>query len=104
SCLFLGETMPQMKEIAAQFKDQPVIVLGMNTDTKEEDAKLVVEKMGLNYPTLKATGLPDKYKVQSFPTLIIIDQEGVVRDIRIGYSTTLKEEVVKSVEGLLKVK
>jgi uncharacterized protein (TIGR03067 family) len=104
SCLFCVQAMPQIKEIASQFKDQPVIVLGMNTDAKEEDAKLVVEKMGLNYPNLKATGLPEKYKVQGFPTLIIIDQEGVVRDIRTGYSATLKEEVVKSVEGLLKAR
>jgi peroxiredoxin len=104
SCLFCVQAMPQIKEIAVQFKDQPVIVLGMNTDAKEEDAKLVMEKMGLNYPTLKATGLPEKYKVQSFPTLVIIDQEGIIRDIHVGYSATLKEEVAKSVEGLLKAK
>lgn len=102
SCLFCVQAMPQMKEIATQFKDQPVVVLGMNTDDKEADAQQVVEKMGLNFPTLKATGLPEKYKVQSFPTLVIIDQQGIVRDIHLGFSATLKDEVVKSVEELLK--
>ena len=90
--------------IAGRFKDQQVVVLGMNTDTKEEDARFVVEKMGLNYTNLKAAGLPEKYKVQVFPTLVVIDQDGVVRDIHVGYSPTLKEEVVKSVERLLKAK
>lgn len=104
SCIPCLQTMPQIKEIAARFKDQPVIVLGMNTDAKEEDARLVAQKMELNYPTLKAAGLPEKYKVKSFPTLIIIDQEGIVRDIQIGCSATLKDDVVKSVERLLKAK
>jgi peroxiredoxin len=100
-CGWCIRAMPQMKEIAAHFKDQPVVVFGMNTDPKEEDAKFVIDKMGLNYTTLKAIGVPEKYKVRGFPTLIIIDGEGVVRDIHVGYSPHLKEEVIKSVEKLL---
>ena len=96
--------MPQMKQVADHFKDKPVVVFGMNTDRKEEDAKFVVEKMGLNYRSLKAAGLPEKYKVQGFPTLLIIDPKGVVRDIHVGYSPTLKKEVVRSVERLLPAK
>ena len=74
----------------------------MNTDRKEEDALFVVEKMELNYANLKATGLPEKYHVQGFPTLIILDQQGVIRDVHVGYSPTLRDEVVQSVNQLLK--
>ncbi len=45
--------------------------------------------MGLNYATLKAAGLAEKYKVQGYPTLIVIDQEGTVRDVYVGYSPAL---------------
>jgi RNA polymerase sigma factor (sigma-70 family) len=103
-CFWCLRAMPQVKEVAAHFKDRPVVVLGMNTHDKDEDARPVMEKMGLNYATLKAAGLAEKYKVQGFPTLIIIDPEGVVRDVHVGYSPALKEEVVKSVERLLKAK
>jgi RNA polymerase sigma-70 factor (ECF subfamily) len=103
-CYWCVRAMPQVKEIAAGFKGRPVVVLGMNTDAREEDARVVVEKMGLNYATLKAAGLPEQYKVQTFPTLIVIDQEGVVRDVHVGYSPTLREDVVRSVERLLKAK
>ena len=51
---------------------------------------------------LKATGLPEKYSVRGFPTLVILDQEGVIRDVHVGYSPTLKKDVVESVEKLLK--
>lgn len=100
-CGWCIRAMPQMKEVAAHFEGQPVVVFGMNTDRKDEDATFVVEKMGLNYANLKATGLPEKYKVHGFPTLIILDQKGIIRDVHVGYSPKLKEEVVKSVEKLL---
>ena len=73
-----------------------------NTDADERDARFVIDKMGLNYPTLKAMKIPQKYTVSAFPTLLIVDQEGVLRDIHVGYSPTLREEVVRSVENLLK--
>jgi thioredoxin-related protein len=93
--------MPQMKQITSDFEGKPVAVLGMNTDEKDEDAKFVIDAMKLNYNTIKATGLPEKYKVKGFPTLVILDRKGVVRDVHVGYSPTLRKAVVESVEKLL---
>jgi thiol-disulfide isomerase/thioredoxin len=93
--------MPQIKEVVEHYAGKPVVVLGMNTDREEKDARFVVNKLKLNYATLKAQGLPEKYGVQGFPTLIIIDQNGVVRGRHVGYSPTLREELVKKIDGLL---
>jgi thioredoxin-related protein len=68
----------------------------------DDDARFVIEKMSLNYPTLKAEGLPAKYSVQGFPTLVVIDQQGVVRKRHVGYSPTLKAELSKTIDELLK--
>jgi thiol-disulfide isomerase/thioredoxin len=103
-CGWCIRAMPQMKQVAAHYKDRPVVVFGMNTDRKEEDAQFVIDRMQLNYSNLKATGLPEKYKVRGFPTLIILDQEGVIRDLHVGYSPTLKESVIESVDRLLTAK
>jgi thiol-disulfide isomerase/thioredoxin len=100
-CGWCIRAMPQMKQIAQHFADQPVTIFGMNTDRKEEDAQFVIEKMGLNYTNLKATGIPEKYGVSGFPTLLILDQEGMVRDIHVGYAPDLKEKVSESIERLL---
>ena len=43
----------------------------MNTDKDEKDAKFVMEKMELKYPTLKGKGLPQRFGVR-IPDLIII--------------------------------
>jgi thiol-disulfide isomerase/thioredoxin len=101
-CGWCIRAMPQVKQLADDFRDQPVAVLGMNTDQVEADAKFVVEKMGLAYPTLKAEGLPEKYGVRGFPTLVIIDQQGKVHDLHVGYSPTLRQEVGEEVRKLLR--
>lgn len=100
-CGWCIRAMPQVNELADHFKKEPVAVLGMNTDRDEKDARFVMDKMKLTYPVLKAEGLPEKYKVNGFPTLIIIDQKGDVRDVHVGYSPTLREEVARRVRELL---
>ena len=101
-CGWCVRAMPQISQLADDFKGQPVAVLGMNTDREEKDAKFVVEAMKLDYPMLKAEGLPKKYGVQGFPTLVIIGPDGTVRDLHVGYSPTLREEVGKTIRELLK--
>ena len=73
----------------------------MNTDSNPGDALFVIEEMELNYPNLRAQGIPDLYEIRGFPTLLIIDLEGVLREIHVGYSPTLAEDVIADVEALL---
>jgi peroxiredoxin len=100
-CGWCVKAMPQVKEVCKYFQGKPVVVLGMNTDSDENDARFVADKLQLNYPTLRAKGVPEKYGVQGFPTLIVIDRDGVLRGWHAGYSPTLREELVKTIEGLL---
>lgn len=100
-CGWCVKAMPQMNQLAEDFAGKPVAIFGMNTDRNEADAKFVIEKMGLKYPTLKAQGQPEKFGVQGFPTLIVIDQQGRVLDIHVGYSPTLRDDVGKQIRDLL---
>jgi hypothetical protein len=81
-----------------------VAIFGMNTDRNEEDARFVSEKMGLKYPTLKAIGLPEKFGVRGFPTLIVIDQQGKVHDLHVGYTPTLRQDIGRQIKALLEKK
>ncbi len=100
-CGWCIKAMPQMNQLAEDFAGKPVAIFGMNTDRDEADAKFVIEKMGLKYPTLKAEEVPEKFGVQGFPTLIVIDQQGRVHDVHTGYSPTLREDVGKQIRNLL---
>jgi thiol-disulfide isomerase/thioredoxin len=100
-CGWCMYAMPQVKQLAADYKDKPVVFLGMNTDQKEEDAQFVVKELGLTYPQIKATGIPDKFGVQGFPTLIIVDQTGTIRAFDVGYSPDLHDKASKKIDALL---
>jgi peroxiredoxin len=101
-CGWCMRAMPQVKQLAAEFKGEPVAVIGMNTDHNEADAKFVVDKLGLDYTTLKIDhAVVAKYGVQGFPTMVIIDRQGNVHDLHVGYSPTLQREVGEIVRQLL---
>jgi thiol-disulfide isomerase/thioredoxin len=100
-CGWCIRSMPQVKQIAEEFLGRPVVVLGMSTDRDEKDARLVVSKLKLSYPILKAEALPAKYMIPGFPTLLILDQKGVVHDMYVGYSPTLGKDVSAVIEELL---
>ncbi len=96
--------MPMINQIAENFKNAPVAVLGMNIDKKKDDALFVADKMKLIYPSLQCGDVYKKYDVTGFPTLFIIDKKGMIRDVHIGYSPDLGEKVTKKINSLLENK
>ncbi len=103
-CGWCMRAMPQVKAVAKHYRDRPVAVFAMNNDRKEEDARFVALKMALEYPVLRSDELPAKYAVNSFPTLVVIDQQGKIADVHIGYSDHLFEDVTATVDRLLEAK
>ncbi len=97
-CMF---ATPAVKQLAADYKDKGVVILGMNKDREENDARFVAKEFALTYPIVKAQGIPEKYGIHGFPTLVIVDRSGVVRDFHVGYTRTLREDVGKKIDELL---
>lgn len=104
-CFWCVRAMPQIEEVASYFAGQPVVVLGMNTDRNEADARFVAEKLSLNCTTICAAEAVKNFDVAiQYPTLIVIDQEGINRDVYHGCTPNLKHKLIESVERLLKEK
>lgn len=101
-CGFCIQAMPQLEQVADDFKNDPVVVLGINNDQDEQDARFVADKMHLTYAnTLRGPEIPAKYGVHAFPTFIMIDQAGIVRYVRDGYTPQLREELDQAVRSVL---
>ncbi len=96
-------TILQVQRLVDELKpNEPVVVLGMNTDRNERDTQFVADALKIKFPVLSAEGLAEKYHIQDYPALVIIDQEGKIADVQIGYSPTLHENLSTTIEGLLR--
>lgn len=102
-CGWCVRAMPQLKQVADHYQNKPVVLLGMNTDHELSDAKFVADHLALNYPNLRAEGLPEKFHVHGFPTMIMIDQQGKISDVHVGWSATLKDDCITKIDRLLAV-
>lgn len=106
-CGWCIRAMPQMKQLVDDFSGQDVAILGVNSDQDDADALFVIDKLKLNYPTLRngsASGkdrINTKYLVHGWPTLVVIDSKGVVRHFHSGYSPTLRHDLGEKIRELL---
>lgn len=101
NCGTCALTMPSMKQLEAQYRGQPVVVLGMNVG-READARYVVEKLGLDFVTMNVGhDVTKQYGVTGIPTFVIINQRGNVHDVVTGYSPTLDTDIGDMVRHLL---
>ena len=64
-CPWCIRAMPQIDQIADHYKDEPVVVLGINVDEKLEDALFVIEKLEPSYTNLKGRDLTKKYGIEA---------------------------------------
>jgi peroxiredoxin len=103
-CPWCIRVMPQLSKLAEDFKSQPVRVVGMNVDKDVADAKFAEKKLKLTYPTLRSLGIPKLYGVTGYPTLFLIDQKGIIRDVHIGYSPNIGRKLARQVRALLESK
>ena len=101
-CGWCIRSMPQLREIADDFKDQPVQLIGMNTDREPANAKFVIDAMKLNYLTLRIDqDTVEKFHVNGFPSLLVVDRSGIVREFHVGYSPHLRDDLEKKIRSLL---
>lgn len=101
-CVWCARIVPLLNQLAKDFEGEPVAIRGMSIDPDVTDARYVIKQLGIKYPTLRAEGIDKRFGVTAFPTLIVIDKNGIVRQIEVGYSATTQHDVGKVIEGLVK--
>lgn len=104
-CGWCMRLMPQIKQLAADFPQVDVAIVGMNSDDDIDDARAVIDMMKIPYETLRngpaKEGIHSKYNITGWPTLVVIDPSGVVRHIHAGYSPVLRQELADKIRKLL---
>lgn len=96
SCM---RAMPDLIALSREFANDPVVVLGMSTDRKPEDARFVIEHFRIPFPVMAAGGHDESMGITLFPTVLVLDGTGAVRSVHHGAGT--HDAIRRSVKRLL---
>ncbi len=98
--------LPLIQKVHEQYADKPVTVLGMNTDragVRDKVRTTVADKKLTFRQFLDADGkVGRKYNISGIPCVIVLDKQGVVQAVHLGYSQKLAEELSAQIDKLLK--
>ncbi|MFU2157836.1 peroxiredoxin family protein [Caldisericum sp. AR60] len=98
-------TIPHVEAIYEKYKDKGVVVIGINLDQDDlSKVQQFIKEQGMKYlvvadPNSKVAGL---YGVNSIPRFFIIDKNGKIAKMIIGYDPNMEDVLSKEIDSLLK--
>ncbi|MBU2938351.1 TlpA family protein disulfide reductase [Lacinutrix sp. C3R15] len=95
------QEMPQLNELASNFKEKDVVFLAI-TFNKKNIVHTFLESNPFQYTILAdANAIISMYGVNSFPTSIVINKKGEMVLKELGYRTNIKEVLATSINASL---
>lgn len=97
SCMPCIEAIPHLNKLYEKYKNN-VEIIGVNpvetTTTSTKKIEAFLKRTPVNYPILFVEkAIQDSFKVKVFPSLYIIDKNGVIQYSKLGTSKKLYEEL-----------
>lgn len=91
--------IPHEKALVQRLKDEPFVLLGINSDEKESYITQRAE-MGVTWPSINdasvTPSISTTWGVQGWPTIYVLDHKGVIR-----FKDVRGEEMDRAVDQLL---
>ena len=108
--------LPHIATLEKKYRDSPDFRLlaitsarnpPENTDQLRRQSQAFLRDNGLDLPTyldpdaVTRRAFNEVGQLQGFPTTFVMDRRGVIRDVRVGYSPSVPEEIGQTVRELL---
>jgi len=94
------EMIPSEKKLVEKLKDSPFAFIGISVDDEKKAIEAFIKKMEMPWAQVHngpEGGIADKWNVQYFPTIYVIDAKGVIR-----FKDLRGKDLDEAVEKLLK--
>ena len=98
------QAMPILTAVAEQYKDKGVVLYGVN---QREGAEMIQRfldqrKLKLNVLLDMEGAVAQQYGVRGIPQTVIVDGQGNVAAVHVGFSPALRQQLTEELEKLLK--
>ena len=93
--------MPYLEELHTKYKDQGLVIIGMNTETDYMKVKRFAESLVSYTVLLDGSTQAQAYDVSGIPTTYYIDRKGVIRHLSVGFSPGDEAAIEEKIKELL---
>jgi len=99
---------PHERSLVKQLADKPFALIGVNSDSDIDEIREIVKEKKLTWRSFQDAGgdekISDKWKVQGWPTVFILDAEGKIRYKGHGASDSTIEECLAELGYEVKIR
>lgn len=97
------ESFPFMNKMERELKDQGLAVVAVNLDEDVEDGKNFVAQHPVDFTVAADAGqqCAQNFQVKAMPSSYLIDRNGMIREVHLGFRPGEAEEFRKLVEKVL---
>ena len=104
SCAPCCAAMPKLQGLYDKYKDQGFMMIGIDPidDPEKDEMADFLAKRGITYTILFADrDLSETYRIMCYPTLFLVDKEGKIAKMHLGFSQDMEEELEADLVKLL---
>ena len=98
------QEMPHLNRLYDKYRASGFVLLGVNVDEDSKAAAAVASKLGVKFPVLydpnKVVG--KLYGLDKMPSTVLIDRDGKVKYLHLGYVSGYEDTYEKQIRELLK--
>lgn len=97
------QEMPLLDKMYKRYKKAGFTLLGVNVEKDRAKAQRVAKQLNVSFPILfdSAQQVVDAYKVGSMPSTVLVDRNGNIRYVHLGYKAGDEKLYSKMVKELL---
>ena len=98
------QEMPLLDRLHHRYEDTGFAVLGINVEGDADSAREIVDKTAVTFPILIDAGqkVSELYSLEAMPSTIVVDRDGVIRYIHLGYKPGDEAKYVEVVKSLIR--
>ncbi len=97
------KSMPFLNSLRNELHNQGFEIIAVNVDENSDDARRFLQKFPVDYPiVMDPSGhCPKKYDVMAMPSAYLIDRQGKIRFIHLGFRNRDKQKIRQQILALL---
>lgn len=102
-CAPCREELPALQQVFSKYEGKGLVILGINEDKDQENARDFVNHYKLNFPIGfdQNFQIMNKFEVSAMPVSFLIDRNGTIKETFFGFSQKKLPHMESAIESLL---